>query len=57
MKDEHGFYVFPSGKRFYSVSYLDAMNGGSGLERVEVENLHKWLAEHPGYLIRRLQPV
>lgn len=42
--------------RYYNVSYFDALQGGSGLTRVEVDKLHHWLKEHPGYLIRCLSP-
>lgn len=42
--------------KYYSVSYFDAIQGGSGLISVRVEFLHEWLKEHPGYLIRELCP-
>ncbi len=42
--------------RYYNVSYFDSVEGGSGLTRVAVEELHKWLQQHPGYLIRLLTP-
>lgn len=41
---------------WYDVSYFDSVHGGAGLERVEAKTLHLWLREHPGYLIRRLDP-
>ena len=42
--------------RYYNVSYFDTLQGGSGLVRIEVDKLHHWLKEHPGYLIRCLSP-
>ena len=41
---------------YYSVSYFDTLEGGSGLTRVKACDLHKWLKTHPGYLIRNLSP-
>ena len=43
--------------KYYNVSYFDTIQGGSGLVRVEVDKLHIWLKEHPGYLIRHLSPM
>lgn len=40
--------------KYYTVYYLDALNGGSGMARVRVEELATWLAERPGVLIRKL---
>lgn len=40
----------------YNVSYLDTMQGGSGLETVDGDSLHIWLANRPGVVIRRLAP-
>jgi hypothetical protein len=43
--------------KYYNVSYFDTLQGGSGLTAVKVEELHIWLKEHPGYLIRQLSPM
>ena len=40
----------------YDISYFDTLRGGSGQTRVLVADLHTWLTDHPGYLIRALQP-
>lgn len=41
----------------YNVSYFDAVNGGSGLVSVPVSQLHLWLRDRPGVLIRGLSPM
>ena len=43
-------------RAYYSVAYFDAIEGGSGMTTVPCDELHKWLKEHPGYLIRALSP-
>lgn len=43
--------------KYYDVHYLDALNGGSGMARVRVEELATWLADRPGTLIRKLTPA
>ena len=35
----------------YSVKYIDALSGASGLIRVLRDELPAWLREHPGCLI------
>lgn len=40
-----------------SVEYLDALNGGSGMTRMSLTEVEKWLREHPGFLIRKLTTV
>lgn len=40
--------------KYYDVHYIDALNGGSGMARVKCEELHTWLADRPGVLIRKL---
>lgn len=39
------------------VSYLDAVNGGSGLTRMDLTEVPTWLARRPGLVIRELIPV
>lgn len=41
----------------YLVGYLDAIHGGCGTEKVPVAELHKWLHNRPGLLIRDLKPL
>lgn len=41
-------------RMYYSVSYFDTLNGGSGLTKVKKDELADWLDQHPGYLIRKL---
>lgn len=40
--------------KYYSVSYFDSLNGGSGLTKVEKRQLQYWLQSNPGFLIYRL---
>lgn len=37
-----------------SISYLDAISGGSGLISLDLLKLGDWLREHPGCLVRRI---
>jgi hypothetical protein len=41
----------------YMVSFIDAVQGGCGTEKVPVAELHTWLNNRPGLLIRTLVPL
>lgn len=38
------------------VHFLNATVGGSGMTRMELEDVPSWLARNPGYLIREIVP-
>lgn len=44
-------------KKSVDVAYLNAVDGGSGLTRMDLDQVPVWLAKHPGYLIRELVVV
>jgi len=40
----------------FQVDYL-CVTGGSGMTRMSLDELPKWLASNPGYMIIRLTPL
>ena len=40
----------------FQVDYL-CVTGGSGMTRMSLDELPKWLADRPGYMIIRLTPL
>ena len=42
---------------WFDVHYFDVLNGGSGVERMELWKIPQWLDEHKGVLIRQLVDV